>query len=356
MSKPKHTCTLPGARFLTGALALLTATVALCAPPEPHAYTVARKFSEQQQQQLTKFSEFLKVAPPPAYTNLLALLADPATDPLTLGPQFAELMGPASATNEPRVAAMRHIVHEAVGATVITRQWPPDLLELFVRDLLNDIPDGSIYLCSSDEGRFAFQAYHDQVESPRVLIVSYNRLNDASYISYLRWLHGDKLILPQRDDVSRAMQQYVKETSEGTSPFPGGVVVTDGKVRLTGPGSSAAINSKLAQTVWRMNSATHPIMAEVDAPLPWLYPHAVPQGLLLRIAPTNPPNSTLVVRRSELFWKRRLTPATTAITIPARRFARLRQAQAEAFSAADLSRGAERAFVAVAGQDLALAR
>ena len=190
-------------------------------PAEPHSFTVCHKFATLQQEKLNKFSDFLKVSPPPAYTNMLSLLAQPGVDPIKLQREFELVMKPAEKVSDPRIAAMRHIVHEAFGASAIVRQWPSQLMELFVRDILFELPENCIYLCSSDEGRFAIQAYRDALEKRGVYIVSYNRLNDASYISYLRWQHGDAIKLPQRDDISRAMQSYIKEAREGETPFSG---------------------------------------------------------------------------------------------------------------------------------------
>ena len=218
-------------------------------------------------------------------------------------------------------------------------------MELFVRDILFELPENCIYLCSSDEGRFAIQAYRDALEKRGVYIVSYNRLNDASYISYLRWQHGDAIKLPQRDDISRAMQSYIKEAREGETPFSGGSAILKGNaLQLTGPGAVLAINSKLTRIVWERNCEKFAVMVESEHPLPWLYEHAIPDGLLMRLAPVEPEFTTLRIRRSDLYWQRRLTKPLRGLHVAARRYAQLRHVQAVAMASRGFNSGAEKAF------------
>lgn len=195
----------------------------------------------------------------------------------------------------------------------------------FGRDMLANLPKGSVVFGGTDAGRFVptylilgesslppSRRIDPGFDRSDLYILTQNGLGDRFYLAYIRdhygkdrpaatgafarWLGRDRaypkdpLILPTLEEMREIGQKEAKTLSEqGRRP----------EVKEL----TQIMHNAVARWIFEKNRDRHAFYVEESFPMKWSYPHAVPEGLLYRINPT--PLDRLpddVVARDLKFW------------------------------------------------------
>ncbi len=193
-------------------------------------------------------------------------------------------------------------------------------------EMLNDLPPGSVILGGTDPGRF-IPTYFALGESPQppgvkrdpdfdrrdLFVLTQNGFADRHYLAYVRdqyttdrpapanaferWLGRatayptDTLVLPTLDEVRQILGD-ASAALQTRQPPP-----TPGEIAEYSQG-------EIVRWIFERNKTDHPFFVEESYPLRWSYPHAVPEGLVYRIAPE--PLASLpreVIAADTAFWR-----------------------------------------------------
>lgn len=181
----------------------------------------------------------------------------------------------------------------------------------FGRDIIKSIPAGSIYFGGTDPGRglvTALCASHEKGDP--FFTLTQNALADNNYLTYLRETYGQRLHMLTEKDSERAFETYMTDARnrlEKGQLKPGeDVRVVDGTVRVSGQVSVMIINGLLAKTIFD-NNPDREFFLEESFPLEWMYPHLVPNGLILKLH--RQPLKTIsaeVIAADQKYWNERL--------------------------------------------------
>ena len=82
-------------------------------------------------------------------------------------------------------------------------------------EIVQSIPEGSIYFGGTDPGRFIVTAMQQsQVDGEPFFTLTQNALADGSYLEYLRSMYGDKIYIPTKEDSQKCFDDYYKDAQE----------------------------------------------------------------------------------------------------------------------------------------------
>lgn len=242
----------------------------------------------------------------------------------------------------------------------------------FGRDMLADLPRGSVIFGGTDAGRFVptYLIFGESSLPPHrridpgfdrrdLYILTQNGLGDRFYLAYIRdhysaerpkatgafsrWLGrdqsypGEPLVLPTLEEIRELGQKEAKILSESGR-----------KLGLTE--ISQAMHNAVAKWIFEKNRDRHAFYVEESFPMKWSYPYAVPDGLLYRL--NNEPLDRLpddVVNRDMQFWKNYVAGLKTDPNfmrdLDARRsFSHLRETGANIYDFRGLAGPAEAAY------------
>lgn len=144
----------------------------------------------------------------------------------------------------------------------------------FGRNIIDSIPDGSIYFGGSDPGRFIVTAMcKSQPEGDPFFTLTQNAVVDGTYLDYLRSMFGRKIYIPTEMDARACFQEYARRKSLGS---------TNGQIEVTGQGEVMVLNGLIAKTFFEQNT-NRQFFIEESFPLDWMYPHLEPHGLIFKI-------------------------------------------------------------------------
>jgi hypothetical protein len=192
----------------------------------------------------------------------------------------------------------------------------------FGKDLIQLIPDGSIYFGGTDPGRFVVTALmKSHANGKPFFMLSQNPLADITYLQYLRSMYGGKIYTPTDEDLQKSFQDYTKDAqrrlahdqqfpNEPRQIEPGEHVSLDsnGQIQVSGQMNVIGIRERLTKTIFDKNP-NREFYVEESFPLDWMYPHLEPHGLIMKINRQPLPElSDEIVRRDRDYWTKYLTP------------------------------------------------
>jgi hypothetical protein len=178
---------------------------------------------------------------------------------------------------------------------------------MFGREILDSIPQGSIYFGGTDPGRFLVTAFcESHPKGHPSYVLTQNALADGLYLKYIRTMYGEKLTLPTDEDSKKAFDSYLKDAKQRLNDGklkPGeNVKDVDGKVQVSGQVAVMDINGRLARNIFDANPDQE-FFIEESFPLDWMYPHLSPHGLIMKIE--RKPHAEMpedVVRTDREYW------------------------------------------------------
>jgi tetratricopeptide (TPR) repeat protein len=242
---------------------------------------------------------------------------------------------------------------------------------MYGRDMLADLPPGSVMIGGTDPGRFV-PTYMIFGESPQdarhkrepgfdrrdLYIITQNALGEEFYMKYLRdqyteerppvanafekWLGRETIYpskplkLPTQEQVTEAMEQALEPDPETGKPLESDTALLPFSATL--------------RWIWENNKAGHPFFVEESFPLRWTYDYAEPHGLVYRLHGEKIEKlSDEAIARDFAFWEaysqRLLGDPEFRQDLDAQRaFAKLRITGGNIYNHRGLTREAERAF------------
>ena len=203
----------------------------------------------------------------------------------------------------PRVAGpLWEPVHETYCARRTSQRMGPDMFKAFSVGILSSLPDGSIFLSGTEPGRFAVTALNEAAEHSRVFILSQSALLNPHYMTYARFRCGSQIWVPSTVDHQVAVQRYfMKARSEGKLQMEDGVPTPTFQDLM-------AINSSLMKLIFDKNKGKHGVYVEEAYPIPWMYPHLQPHGLILKLRKDSIARFTpQMIAEDHAFWQQQVT-------------------------------------------------
>jgi tetratricopeptide (TPR) repeat protein len=208
----------------------------------------------------------------------------------------------------------------------------------------------AIFFGGTDPGRFVptYMIFSAKVRED-VFLITQNALADNTYMSVMRDLYGERIWIPSPNDSGMAFQKYVHEVRAGKRAS--GHIRFDGtgKVQVQGAPAVMEINGILARMIFD-NNREHTFYVEESYPIPWMYPHLEPHGLIMKI--NREPLQELpadTVARDRRFWdwytaRLLADPGFLRDVIARKTFSKLRSAIGGLYAARGMLTEAEYAF------------
>jgi hypothetical protein len=185
----------------------------------------------------------------------------------------------------------------------------------FGDEVIQSIPQGSIYFGGTDQGRFIITAMQkSQTEGDPFFTLTQNALADGTYLNYLRSMYGEKIYIPTTEDSAKCFQEYemdVARRQQSNQLKPGENVQVDarsGRVSISGQGAVMQINGLLVKVMFDKNP-NREFYIEESFPLDWMYPYLEPHGLIFKL--NRQPLTELsdeIVQRDHEYWTKLVQP------------------------------------------------
>lgn len=178
-------------------------------------------------------------------------------------------------------------VHETYAALEQLETVERKYAESFAHEVIDSIPAGSVYFGGTDAGRFLITAFSkSHREGDPFFTLTQNALADRSYLIYLRSMYGEKLAIPNDEDADKCFMDYIAEAQQRLHDNKlkpdEHVVVTDGRVQVSGIDAVMEINAGLTKLIFD-KTPDRQFYIEESWPLEWMYPHLTPHGLILKV-------------------------------------------------------------------------
>lgn len=198
-------------------------------------------------------------------------------------------------------------IHDTYGAYEMFHTWHPQLLRRFGQDIIDSIPEGSIYFGGTDAGRFIVSALSkSHTSGSPFFTVTQNALADNNYLDYLRELYGTTISVPGLTEAQRAFSEYMadvtirkqeKQLLEGED-----FSIVGGKVEVRGETAVMLINERLVRIIMEMNRDRECYLEESYA-LKNLYSNSIPHGLIFKLNHQPLPRlSESMIEKDRRFW------------------------------------------------------
>ena len=211
-----------------------------------------------------------------------------------------------------------------VDANGVFEVFPPgDKYTIAVgNDLIQSIPDGSIYFGAFAPGRFLVAALSESyADGKPFFAVSQNAITDVTYLHYLRAMYGGKIYTPTDEDSQKSFQDYKTDAqrrlshdkqfpNEPRQLMPGEEVRQDsnGLIQVSGQMSWIGVRELLTKIIFDKNPDRE-FYVEESFPFDWMYPYLEPHGLIMKINRQQSPElSDEIVQRDRDYWTKYLTP------------------------------------------------
>ena len=193
----------------------------------------------------------------------------------------------------------------------------------FGKDIIQSIPDGSIYFGGADPGRFVVTALMEShADGKPFFMLSQNPLTDATYLHYLRAMYGGKIHTLTDEDSQKSLQDYMTDAqrrlahdqqfpNEPRQLKPGDEDVrqdSNGRIQLRSHWAVIGVRELLTKTIFDKNPDREFYVVE-GFPLDWMYPYLEPHGLIMKINRQQLPElSDEIVQRDSDYWTKYVTP------------------------------------------------
>jgi beta-lactamase regulating signal transducer with metallopeptidase domain len=199
--------------------------------------------------------------------------------------------------------------------------WREKYVLAYGNDIIKSIPPGSIYFGGTDPGRGVITAMSEShAEGQPFFTITQNAFADKTYLDYLQAMYRGKINTPTFADSQKSFEEYTADAqgrlrhdqhfpNEPKQIKPGeDVRESDGKVQVRGQVAVMTINALLAKVVFDRNPSRE-CYVEESFPLEWMYPHLLPNGLIMKI--NRQPLLSLseeVVQQDHGYWSQYLQP------------------------------------------------
>ncbi len=297
---PDCTVTVPGSKSITNRALILAALLSCCidtglsaADTDPRL----KVFAAQKRQQMEEFATKLHLDVPAEARKFFQ--AAEAGDWMAVSNCFERLRPRASPTDPPiPLPCVDNVLFmpilETFGAYEQFQSWDGTMLQNYATGILRSLAPGDIiYVGGLNPGVFVLRAVCDVAQSPNILIVSLDGLQDLRYTEHLHLMYGDRVWIPGQRESQDAFQQYVEEWRRRQQSGDA----------MKGASGMMGITSALAKTIFDHNKDKHMLYVEESYVIPWMYPYLEPRGLILRL--NKEPLDQLdpaIVERDERFW------------------------------------------------------
>lgn len=180
--------------------------------------------------------------------------------------------------------------------------WSTPLLTDYAHTIVAGMPSNSIYFGGTDTGRFLIQAFRELERRDDLIPLTQNCLADDCALGYFRYLYGDHIYLPSRQDSTNLFEDIVQKVQSGALTnrdfsFEGG------RVEVTGVSAVMLINGELLRAIFEANKKTRQFFVEESYVIDWMYPYLEPHGFILKLnaekLATLPADT---VRKDRAFW------------------------------------------------------
>src|SRR5713226_3617564 len=178
-------------------------------------------------------------------------------------------------------------IQEIIGTYEQFHDFDNRWLHRFGREIIDSIPQGSIYFGGTDPGRFVVSALSESHrEGKPFFTLTQNALADGIYLEYLQKMYGDKLYIPTTNDSQTAFNEYLADAQrrlkEGKLKPGEDVRVVNERVQVSGQVAVMAINGLLVKIILNKNPRREFYVEESFA-LDWMYPYLSPHGLIFQL-------------------------------------------------------------------------
>ncbi|HEX7618882.1 MAG TPA: hypothetical protein VF480_09210, partial [Verrucomicrobiae bacterium] len=189
-------------------------------------------------------------------------------------------------------------------------------------NIIQSIPDGSIYFGAFAPGRFLITALSEShADGKPFFTVSQNALTDVTYLHYLRAMYGGKIYTPTDEDSRKCFQDYKTDAqhrlshdkqvpNEPRQLLPGEDVRLDsnGQIQVSGQMFWIGVRELLTKTIFDKNPDRE-FYVEESFPFDWMYPYLEPHGLIMKINRQQLSElSDEIVQRDRDYWTKYVTP------------------------------------------------
>lgn len=178
------------------------------------------------------------------------------------------------------------------------------------------IPTYTIFCESTQDQRWKKEPTFDRSD---LYIITQNALADRYYLNYIRHHYDDTYRPKNFSSFEKWLgrdRQYPKPSLQIMNDEEFGKTFMEiaqkkaqpdaqGRVELSGFDDVFSINAEIARKIFEANKARHTFYVEESFPMPWMYPHAVPDGLFIRLH--SEPLSKIspeVVAQDQEYWKK----------------------------------------------------
>jgi hypothetical protein len=187
--------------------------------------------------------------------------------------------------------------------------------KMFGDDIIQSIPNGSIYFGGTDPGRFIVTALQkSHADGNPFYTLTQNALADGTYLEYLRSMFGSRIYIPTSADQEKCFRDYVADAQarlKDNKLKPGENVevdATSGRVAISGQAAVMQINGRLVKTIFDKEPGRE-FFIEESFPLDWMYPYLEPHGLIFKLNRQPLPElSDAIVQRDQDYWSQMIAP------------------------------------------------
>ena len=252
------------------------------------------RFATAKQDQVREYSQALtNKVPPVVWRYFDAVRVDDWETATNLAERINAASGryTNSIKDESLSPALRSVIwppiQEMIGTYEQFHEWDNKWLHRFGREIIDSMPDNSIYFGGTDPGRFIISALTEsQAGGKRIYVLTQNQMADYNYLEYLRKRYGKMLDIPTLEDLQSCFEEYradaQKRMKEGRLQPGENVRTVDGKLQISGPIAVMAINGLLVKKIFDRNEG-HEFYVEESSPLDWMYPYLSPHGLIFQL-------------------------------------------------------------------------
>lgn len=174
-------------------------------------------------------------------------------------------------------------IHDVSDLHDMLTDWPESLSDLYIREALRAVPDGSIVVGGTDAGRFLITYGADTLRNRKVIVITQNALADNRYSSYIRSAFTNEVKLFSTKEAAAGFKEYVDDVKAGRRDAKGSLVFKDGRAQIRGVLAVMGVNGILLRKLVDLNKDSHQFFVEESYAIDWMYPYMTPHGLIMKL-------------------------------------------------------------------------
>ena len=178
-------------------------------------------------------------------------------------------------------------ISEMIGTYEQFHTWNNKWLHRFGKEIIDSIPQGSVYFGGTDPGRFIISALTEpNADGKHFFVLTQNQLVDGTYLAYLRKRYGKQILIPTDEDLEACFHEYVADAKrrmkEGRLAPGEDVRDLNGRTQVSGTVAVMKVNGMLAKRILDENPH-HQFFIEESYAVDWMYPYLSPHGLIFEL-------------------------------------------------------------------------